>query len=114
MTHSIHARRKDVIEARNYEVALSSLIREQKDRVGLVALSSDLDLMKSELQICQRLEKYRRELLDGVEDKTAPDSFLLDSLVRSRIPACTCRPDDFSPGQYCGDCGAYCPDGDEF
>lgn len=114
MTHSTNARRQSVIEARNYEVALSSLIKEQKERTGLVSLSSDLDLMKSELEICQRLEKYRRDLLDGVADNTESGAYLIDSLVRSRIPACTCRPDDFRPGQYCGDCGAYRSDGDEF
>lgn len=114
MTHSIHARRKDVIEARNYEVALSRMVAEQKERTALTTLSGDVDLMQSEFTIGKKLEDYRRDLLDGTVDKTSVDGHLIDNLVRSRIPVCSCQPYNFRPGEYCADCGAYRADGDEF
>lgn len=114
MTHSSHARRKDVIEARNYEVALSRMVAEQKERTALATLSGDLDLVQSEFTIGKKLEDYRRDLLDGTVNKTSADGHLIDTLVRSRIPACSCQPYNFRPGEYCADCGAYRADGDEF
>lgn len=113
MTHSIHARRKDAIEARNYEMVLSGLVAEQKDRVALVSLSGDFTTIQAEINICTKLEEYRRDLIvDGFKDNLSPDGYLIDTLVRSRISQC--GPHDFEPGEYCADCGDYRADGDEF
>lgn len=111
MTHSSHSRRKDVIEARNFEVALNGLIYEQRERAALAALGSNVDVMKAELSICTALEQFRRNMLEGQPD-TSSSAFLIRSLVRDRIPQC--RPHDFEPGEYCADCGDYRADGDEF
>lgn len=113
MTHSTHARRKDVIEARNYEAALNGLVSDQKDRVALASLSGDFSLIQAEINICTKLEECRRDLIvDGFKDNLSPDGYLIDTLVRARIPQC--RPHDFEPGEYCADCGDYRADGDEF
>mgnify|MGYP001175448463 CR=1 FL=1 len=114
MSHSIPARRKEAIEARNYEVALSSLVAEQKDRTALASLSGEFDLVRAELEICEKLEKYRRDLLEGFKDNLSPDGYLIDTLVRARIPTCPCQPFNFRPGEYCAECGVYRADGDEF
>lgn len=84
MTHSSPTWYDRSIEARNYETALSELVMEQKQRMMLVTISKDFDLMKSEMAILTALEDHRRTFLESTLDLEDSDTYGIDVVVRAR------------------------------
>lgn len=87
MTHSSHSGIESIIFGRDYEVALSEIVMEQKVDVAEQVEKRNLPLIKGCMAALIELEKFRRETLTGEMDPELSDFAResIDGTVRVRM-----------------------------